>query len=210
MVEIAEGRGGQLEGTEADVVQGLVVNAEALIGVLDELMHGKSSVVRLDDGVGNLRGRNDGEGQHDAIGVLLTDLGDEQGSHTGTSATAERVSDLEALKAISRLSLLAHDVENRVDQLGALSVVTFGPVVASTGLAENEVVRTEDLAIRTGANGIHSARLQIHENSAGNITTTSGLIVIDVDALELKVGITMVGTGGIHTCTMMSQYCSAE
>jgi len=25
------------------------------------------------------------------------------------------------------------------------------------------------------------------------------LIVIDVDALELKVGITMVGTGGIHT-----------
>ena len=47
VVEVAICRSGKLEGTEADVVQCLVVNAEGLIRVLNELMHGESGVVRL-------------------------------------------------------------------------------------------------------------------------------------------------------------------
>merc|ERR1712153_80393 len=38
MVEVTVGRGGELEGTEADIVQGLVVKAHALIGVLNQLV----------------------------------------------------------------------------------------------------------------------------------------------------------------------------
>ena len=45
---------GELERTEADVVERLVVNAERLVRVLDELMNGEGRVVRLDDGVGHL------------------------------------------------------------------------------------------------------------------------------------------------------------
>ena len=37
----------QLEGPEADIVEGFVVNAEGLVGVLDKLMDGESGVVRL-------------------------------------------------------------------------------------------------------------------------------------------------------------------
>merc|ERR1719389_135004 len=40
------------------------------------------------------------------VGVLLTDLRDEEGAHTGTGATAHRVGQLEALKAVARLGLL--------------------------------------------------------------------------------------------------------
>lgn len=40
VVQVTVGGGGELEGLEADVVQSLVINAEGLIGVLDELMHG--------------------------------------------------------------------------------------------------------------------------------------------------------------------------
>jgi hypothetical protein len=43
MVETTVGRDGEHEGTEADAVQGLVVNAHGLVGVPDELMHGEDS-----------------------------------------------------------------------------------------------------------------------------------------------------------------------
>ena len=46
-----------------------------LVGVLDQLMDGQHGVVGLDDGIGHLRGRDDGESAHHTVGVLLTDLG---------------------------------------------------------------------------------------------------------------------------------------
>merc|ERR1711903_66179 len=91
MVQVTIGWGGELEGTEADVVEGLVVHAHTLVGVLDQLVDGEGGVVWLDDGVGHLGGWHDGEGEHDTVGVLLTDLGDEESSHTGAGATSEGV-----------------------------------------------------------------------------------------------------------------------
>ena len=38
----------QLESPEADVIEGLVINAEGLVGVLDEPMHGESGIVGLE------------------------------------------------------------------------------------------------------------------------------------------------------------------
>jgi hypothetical protein len=54
MVEIAIRWGRKLEGTEADFIQGLVINAEGLVGVLDELMHGECGVIWFYDGIGDL------------------------------------------------------------------------------------------------------------------------------------------------------------
>ena len=54
MIEVTIGGSFELQGSEADVVQGLIVNAEGLVGVLDQLMDRQGGVVRLDDGVGNL------------------------------------------------------------------------------------------------------------------------------------------------------------
>ena len=47
MVEVAVGGRRQLERAEADVVQGLVVDAERLVRVLDQLVDGQRGVVRL-------------------------------------------------------------------------------------------------------------------------------------------------------------------
>jgi hypothetical protein len=148
MVEVTVGGGGQLEGSEADVVEGLVVDDLDLVSVLDELVDGEGGVVWLDDGVRDLGGGEDGEGFHDSIGVLLTDLGDQEGSHTRAGSTTEGVADLEALKAVTTLSLLSDDVEDGVNELGTLSVVTLGPVVSGSGLTEDEVVRSEELTER--------------------------------------------------------------
>mmetsp|Transcript_22884 Transcript_22884/g.55104 ORF Transcript_22884/g.55104 Transcript_22884/m.55104 type:complete len:396 (+) Transcript_22884:212-1399(+) len=148
VVQVAEGGGGQLERTEADVVERLVVKKHGLVRVLHKLVDGEHAVVRLDDGVRHLGRGEDGEGAHHTVGVLLADLGNKKSAHARAGATAEGVGHVEALQAIAALRLLAHDVQNCIDQLGALSVVALGPVVARAGLAEDEVVGAEDLTER--------------------------------------------------------------
>ena len=54
MIQIIVGRGGQLESAEANIIQRLVINAEGLVGVLNELVDGESGVVGLNDSVRNL------------------------------------------------------------------------------------------------------------------------------------------------------------
>lgn len=87
VVKVAIRGVGQLQRAHADVVESLVVNTEGLVGVLDQLVDGQSGVVRLDDGVGHLGRGHDGESGHHAVGELLADLGDKQGTHTGTGTT---------------------------------------------------------------------------------------------------------------------------
>jgi hypothetical protein len=45
------------------------------------------------------------------------------------------VGDLETLEAVAALGLAALDVDDLVDKLGTLSVMSFGPVVSCTRLA---------------------------------------------------------------------------
>merc|ERR1712195_74702 len=199
MVKVTVGGGGELEGSEADIVEGLVVNAHDLIGVLNKLMDGEGGVVGLNDGIGDLGGRHDGEGAHNSVGVLLTDLGDKEGSHSGSGTSTKRVGDLESLEAIASLSFLADNIEDGIDELGSFGVMSLGPVVTGTGLSEDEVVGAEKLSERSSTDGIHGAGLEIHEDGAGDVTATGSLVVIDVDPLELEVGVSMVRTGRVNS-----------
>ena len=56
MVKISVGGGGQLEGSEADIVEGFVVDDHALVSVFDQLMDREGGVVGLNDSVGHLGG----------------------------------------------------------------------------------------------------------------------------------------------------------
>jgi hypothetical protein len=197
MVQVTVGWVVQLESPHADVVESLelllalrlqvyrcdctnlVVNAEGLVRVLDQLVDGEGGVVGLDDGVGDLGGWHDGEGSHHAVGELLADLGDQEGTHTSTSSTTERVGDLETLEAVAALGLATDNVEDLVNQLGTLSVMTLCPVVTSTRLAKDEVVGAEKLSKRSSADSIHGTRLQIDEDSTGNELVAGCLLMLD-------------------------------
>jgi hypothetical protein len=109
----------------------LIVNAEGLVRVLDKLVDGESCVVWLHNGIADLRAGHDGECGHHAIWEFLADLGDQQSTHTSTSTTTERVSDLKALKTVTTLSLTTNDIEDLVHKLSTLSVVALGPVISS-------------------------------------------------------------------------------
>jgi hypothetical protein len=85
------------------------------------------------------------------------------------------VGDLETLQAVAAFSLATDDVENLVDQLGTFSVVTLGPVVASTRLTEDEVVGSEELTKGTSTDSVHGTWLEIDENGAGNVLVAGTL-----------------------------------
>jgi proteasome assembly chaperone (PAC2) family protein len=108
------------------------------------------------------------------------------------------VGDLEALEAVAALSLLTDDVEDGVDELSTLGVVALGPVVTGTSLTEDEVVGSEELTEWASTDGVHGAWLQVHEDGTGNVTATGGFVVVDVDSLELEVGVTVVGASWVN------------
>jgi len=45
-------------------------------------MDGEGSVVRFNDGIGDLGGWDDGESFHNSIWIFFSDLGDKEGTHT--------------------------------------------------------------------------------------------------------------------------------
>merc|ERR1719331_3535362 len=74
--------------------------------------------------------------------------------------------------------------------------VRSGP--AGTSLSENKVIWTEQLTERTRADGVNGTGLKVHEDGTGNISSTSGLVVVHIDALELQIGIAFVRPGWVN------------
>jgi len=119
-----------------------------------------------------LGGWHDREGVHDPVGVLLADLRDEQCSHTSSGTTTKRVGQLESLETVTALGFLTDNIENRVDQLSSLGVVSLGPVVSSSTLSKDKVVWTEELSKGAGSDGVHGSWLQIDKDGTGHIFAT--------------------------------------
>src|SRR6185312_6004668 len=122
VVQVTVGGGGQLQGAEANVVpeqinnkiekldvqlskhsQGLVVNDEHFVGVLNKLVNRQGGVVGLNDGVRHLGGREDGEGAHHSVGVLLADLADQQSALL--TGRLEHLSSIKQRNESSRLTM---------------------------------------------------------------------------------------------------------
>merc|ERR1711981_1524993 len=135
MVKITISGGGELKGSEADVIKSFVVNAHNLIGVFDELMDREGGVVGLNNGVRDLGGWHNGEGAHHSVGVFFSDLGDEEGSHTRSGTTTEGVGDLETLEAIATFGFFTDNIEDGVDEFSTFSVMSLGPVVTGPSLS---------------------------------------------------------------------------
>merc|ERR1719161_1477166 len=84
--------------------------------------------------------------------------------------------------------------------------MSLGPVVASPCLSKDEIVRAKQLAKWTSTHRIHSSRLKIHKDCPRNIATSSCFIVIYVDALQLQVGVAMVGASGIDSVLVRNNF----
>ena len=101
------------------------------------------------------------------------------------------------LQAIAVLRLLPHDIKNGIDQLRAFSVMSLCPVVAGATLSEDEVVGPKDLAVGPRSEAVHGPGLEIHEDGPRNEAPATCLVVVDIDSLELEVGVTLVAAGSV-------------
>ena len=101
---------------------------------------------------------------------------------------------MRTLQTIRALSLLADNIENGVDELSALRVVTLGPVVTGTTLTEDKVVGAEEVAERSRADGVHGSGLEINEDRTGHILVGADFVVVHVDTLKLEVVVALVET----------------
>merc|ERR1711981_719656 len=74
---------------------------------------------------------------------------------------------------------------------------TTEPVISSSTLPKDKVVGSEDLSEGPRPNTVHGAGLQVHEDSSGHILAPRGLVVVNIDPLELKITSSVVASSGV-------------
>jgi len=153
----------------ANVVNGLVVDHEAAVGVLEGGVGGKDGVVWLDDGGGNLRRWVDAELELALLAVVNRQALHEQGAKTGAGSATKGVEDEEALEARAVVGDATDLVEDLVDELLADSIVATGVVVGGILLACDHLLRVEEGAVGAGADLIDDIGLEISVDGAGDV-----------------------------------------
>lgn len=130
MIEISIGWSGEFEGSETDVIKGLVVNTIGFVCIFDQLMNRQSGVVWLYHGVRNLsekwlknhwrrklwlpylRWWKYWECIHDSIGVFFANFGDQKCSQPRSCSSTKRVSQLKALQTVASFGFFSHNFQN--------------------------------------------------------------------------------------------------
>jgi len=217
-VQVGVGGSLNVEVSTADIVDGLVVEHDGDIGVLKEGVSRQDRVVGLDDGGGDLGRGVDGEAELGLLAVIDGESLEEERSKTGSSATTDGVEHEESLETSALIGELSDSVEAEIDDLLTDGVVTTGEVVSGVLLTRDELLGMEELSVGASSDLIDDGRLEIEEDSAGDVlastslgeegvesvvTATDGLIgrhlTVRLDTVleaeELPAGVTDLDTG---------------
>jgi hypothetical protein len=159
----------ETEVSAADVVDGLVVDHEGAVGVLEGGVGGEDRVVGLNDGGGGLGGGIDAELQLALLAVVDRQALHQEGTETRSSTATERVEDQETLETGASIGNASDLVQDLVDQLLANGVVATGVVVGSILLAGDHLLGVEETAVGTSADLIDDIGLEIAVDGAGNV-----------------------------------------
>jgi len=148
-------------------------------------MDGKSRIVGLNDGIRDLWRWDDGKGANHTLWILFTQTGNEKCSETGSRSTTKRVGQLKSLHAVCSFDLTTDCIEDCLDHIGTLRVVSLGPVVSGSALSKDKVIWTEHLSIRCRADAVDDSWLEVNEDGAWDVSVVERLVKVDVDPLLL-------------------------
>ena len=157
------------EVTAADVVDGLVVNHEAAVGVLQGGVGGQDGVVGLHDGGSVLRGGVNAEFQLGLLAVVNGETLHQESTETRTGTTTEGVENQETLETSTVVGNTADLVEDLVDHLLSDSVVTTGVVVGGILTTGDHVLGVEKAAVGAGTDLIDDIGLEVTVDGTGDI-----------------------------------------
>merc|ERR1719357_427014 len=174
-VEVGVGWSLNVRVATADVVDGLVVDHEGTVGVLQGGVGGQDGVVGLDHSSGNLGSWVDGELKLALLAVVHGQPLHEQGRKAGSGATSEGMEQKESLKSSAGVRELPNPVKNQVDNLLSNSVVSSSVVVSSVLLSVDELLRMVQLTVGSASGLIDDGRLQIDEDCSWDVLASSSL-----------------------------------
>jgi len=174
-VQVGVGWSLDVQVSSADVVDGLVVNHEGAVGVLQGGMRGQDRVVWLDDGGGDLWGWVDGKLELGLLAVVNGQSLHEEGSESGSGTTTEGVEDEETLETSTLIGQLSDSVEHQVNDLLTDGVVTSGVVVGGILLTGDQLLWVEELSVGTSSDLINDGWLEIDEDGSWNVLAGAGL-----------------------------------
>jgi len=174
-VQVGVGGSLDVEVSSADIVDGLVVEHDGNIGVLEEGVGGEHGVVGLNDGGGDLGGGVDGESELGLLTVIDGESLEEEGSETGTGTTTDGVEDEETLEASALVSELSDSVEAEIDDLLTDGVVTTGEVVSGVFLSGDKLLGVEKLSVGSGSDLIDNGGFKIEEHASGDVLAGTSL-----------------------------------
>jgi len=174
-VQVGVGGALNIEVAAADIVDGLVVEHDGDIGVLEERVGGEDRVVGLNDGGGDLRRGVDGEAELGLLAVVNGESLEEERAETGAGTTTDGVEDEEALETSALISELSDTVEAEVNNFLTDGVVTTGEVVGGILLTRDELLGVEKLSVGAGTDFIDNGGLEIEEDSAGDVLASTSL-----------------------------------
>lgn len=84
--------------------------------------------------------------------------------------------------------------------------MSLRPIISRTGTAKNEVIRPENLSKGARSNSVHRAGFQVNEYRPGHVLPTGSLVVVNVDPLQLKIGIPRVLARGIDSVLVADHF----
>ena len=142
-VEVGVGWPLDVEVSATNIVDGLVVDHEGTIRMLQSSVSGEDGVVRLDHGSGHLRGRVDGELKLGFLSVIDGKTFHKKRSKARASATTERTKDQESLETGALIGKLTDPVHDLINMFLSNSVVTASIVVGSILFASDELFRVK-------------------------------------------------------------------
>lgn len=157
----------------ANIIDGLVVDHEGAVGVLESGVSRQDRVVWLHDGGSCLWSWVDAEFKLALLSVVDGETLHEQGSKTRSSSTTKGVENEETLKASTVVGNTADLVKDLVDQLLADSVVTTSIVVRGILLSSDHVLWVEERAVGTSADLIDDVWLEIAIDGTWNVFALS-------------------------------------
>ena len=145
----------------ADVVDGLVVDHERAVGMLESGVRGQDRVVRLDDRGSCLRRWVDAELELALFAVVNRQTLHQQGAKSRASSATERVEHQEALETPAVVGHTANLVEDLVDEFLAHRVVSTRVVVGSVLLAADHVLGMKKAAVCAGSHFVDDVGFQV-------------------------------------------------
>jgi len=116
-VQVGVGGSLDVKVAAAHIVQGLVIQTESAVGVLQQGVRRQHVVVGFHDRGGDLRSRGHGERQLGLAAVVNGQTLQQQGTKAGASSTTSGVEDQETLKTSAVIGQLAKAVKHKVTDM---------------------------------------------------------------------------------------------